>query len=212
MSRRVRSAWLATVAAAVAAGLAEWWSGVGCGGGGSSTEGCDPPCAVTETCVDGVCEPNDAGEVFDAPPDEVPDEVEDEAADEAAGEEASEAETADEGRADVDAAGFNIGAACSGDGDCVGLGTMTCLTTIVLPFGTYDVPGGYCSSSCDAADPGSCGPGSWCISLLAWVQCLQACTPGTPGECREAENYTCFDPLSMPYLGLPGAFCIPQFY
>jgi len=217
MSRTIRGAWLATAGAVVAAALAGWWTGVGCGGGGSSSEGCDPPCTMLEICVDGVCEPSDAGDALDAPPDDVPAEAEAEAegADEAAGEEAGEEGGADEGRSEVDAAGSNVGAACTADTDCVGPGTATCLTTIVLPIvGGIDVPGGYCSSSCDGADPLSCGEGFWCVnlSILGWVSCFKGCTPGTPGECRETENYTCFDPSSIPTLGLPGPICIPQFF
>jgi hypothetical protein len=139
------------VAIVVAAGLAGWWTGVGCGGG-SSTEGCDPPCTI-------------------------------------------------------------LGSSCAGDTDCVGPGTATCLTSITVPvIGSIDVAGGYCTATCDAADPESCGPGSWCINLLAVVYCMKACTPGTPGECREEEGYICFDPASMPYLGLPGPFCVTNFY
>ena len=95
-----------------------------------------------------------------------------------------------------DAAVRNTGEPCTVDGDCTGPGgncmtTLSITTPIVLdiPF-----PGGYCSSTCVATDPDSCGPGAWCLDASGYggpTGCVKTCTDST--ECRESEGYTCSD-------------------
>jgi hypothetical protein len=213
--RTVHGVWWVVVL--VAFGIAAAWTA--CGGSGGGDEGCNPPCGINEVCIDGICQASDAG--TDALPDtvDVPDEATDasefapvDGTEEGAVDDAAEA--VEDARSDIDAAGFNIGEACAGDTDCVGPGDPTCLSTIPLPvIGAITFTGGYCSGTCDGADVGSCGPDALCVDLsfVGWVGCLQACTPGVPGQCREAEGYTCFDPASIPYLPIPGAVCVPSF-
>ena len=202
----------------VVVGAAAWWA---CGDSSSPDEGCNPPCSAGQVCIEGVCfVAVDGGGDADAEPeaDADPEAVEEttEVAEEDAAPE-SDFTPVDGTDADArpDSTGpSNVGEACAGDGDCYGPGEATCMTTVALPIiGGIDFPGGYCTSTCDGADPTSCGDGAICINLsfVGWVGCFQTCAVGTPGECRESEGYTCFDPASMPYLPIPSPVCIPNF-
>ncbi|MBI5489492.1 MAG: hypothetical protein HY905_19320 [Deltaproteobacteria bacterium] len=205
----------------VAAAATAWWA---CGDSGSSAEGCNPPCTADQVCVDGRCvAADDGGGEADAAPeaeaeaDAVEEVVEEVVEDAAVESDFSPVDGSGDGdaRSDADPSTYNVGEACTGDGDCVGPGDATCMTTVALPIiGAIDFAGGYCTSTCDPADAASCGTDSVCVDLsfVGWVGCFQSCTPGTPGECRESEGYTCFDPSSMPYIPIPGPVCIPQLY
>ena len=177
------------------------------------TTDCVPACGVGEVCVSGVCQTaGDADATGDA--DVAPEaEIEEEA------EAMEEAEVAPEvdgdGMGDGDGDGMgedhggdgledsggevvdrNTGEPCADDGDCIGPGAQ-CLTelSITTPFPlSIPFPNGYCSSTCVAADPESCGPGGWCLDASAYggpTGCVKTCTDST--ECRESEGYTCSD-------------------
>jgi hypothetical protein len=204
------------VVLAAALGIGAGWAA--CGGSGGTDEGCNPPCGINEVCVDGLCITPDGG--TDAP--DTPDTAEamdtTEATDTA---DVSEfvpvdgTEAGDEGgRSDVDATGFNIGGACTTATDCVGPGEVTCMTEIVVFGRPWEWANGYCSASCDVADPGSCGPDNVCVSIsfIGWVGCLQGCTPGEPGQCRESEGYSCLDSASIPGGFIPAPICAPTLF
>jgi hypothetical protein len=126
-----------------------------------------------------------------------------------------EAEAVDEGGgSDVDATGFNIGGACTAATDCAGPGDTTCMTEIVVFGRPWTWANGYCSATCDGADPSSCGPGYVCVSIsfIGWVGCLKGCTPGVAGECREAEGYSCLDSASIPGGFIPAPICAPTLF
>ncbi|MBI5501215.1 MAG: hypothetical protein HY907_13295 [Deltaproteobacteria bacterium] len=203
----------------VALAAAAWWA---CGDSGGGAEGCNPPCIAAQVCVDGMCVGSDDGGADADATAEAEAEAEVEVVEEVVEDVPAETDFAPvdgtgdaDARSDADPSTYNVGEACSGDGDCVGPGDATCMTTVALPIiGAIDFAGGYCTSTCDPADASSCGTGAVCVDLsfIGWVGCFQSCTPGTPGECRESEGYTCFDPSSIPYLPIPAPVCIPQIY
>jgi len=74
--------------------------------------------------------------------------------------------------------GFDIGAACNGDGDC---NHLRCL----------ELGGGYCSKTmCELS---GCPAGSECFSFETSevTACLRSCTAST--QCREGEGYVCLN-------------------
>jgi len=81
---------------------------------------------------------------------------------------------------------FDIGEACSADGDCANLYCM-------------GMPGGYCAKAmCSVA---GCPAGSTCYSLSgdSATVCLQDCS--SDGECRTGEDYVCMDDADPDSLG-----------
>ena len=200
-----------------ACAMTAWWA---CGDSGTpADEGCNPPCAAGQVCIEGVCfvEVSDGGGEADATSEaeaEAVAEVEEEDAAPESDFTVVEGTDDADGRSDVDPSLYNVGESCGADGECRGPGDATCMTTIDLGvFYSITFPGGYCSSTCDGADPMSCGAGAVCVSIsfIGLSQCFQSCTPGTAGECRESDGYTCFDPSTMPYVPITVPVCIPPF-
>ncbi|MCC6333869.1 MAG: hypothetical protein IT380_07760 [Myxococcales bacterium] len=80
------------------------------------------------------------------------------------------------------------GAGCSDNSGCVVPSgeTATCLGGAFLPDGGADMPGGYCTPSCNS---GTCPSNSQCIGLVqqgtTFNQCLGSCAPVSQhGNCR----------------------------
>jgi hypothetical protein len=72
---------------------------------------------------------------------------------------------------------------------------------IVLLFGYWYFPGGYCSATCTSGT--ECGSGAACVSLYGFGNyCLKLCS--SMSECRWTEGYTC----SLLGSGSP-TVCIP---
>jgi hypothetical protein len=93
-----------------------------------------------------------------------------------------------------------VGAPCSTEADCgavPGPGVQ-CMHDL---YGMLTFPGGYCTASC--SDDAPCGAAGRCVGMMGWGQCLDPCT--SPGECREAEGYTCAE---IPYV-TSDTYCVP---
>jgi|GEM_PF-2537172 len=184
-------------------------------GDGAPMSSCEPRCRLDEMCVHGRCIPIDAGlDLFEAVEDagETPDaEPEDGATGEAPGEDAG---SEDGGRPDGDGGAYNIGDPCRDDTECRGPGEATCVTTIVVFGNPMEWPNGYCSSTCDTSDLGSCGEDALCLSIpfVGWNGCVRSCTPGVPDDCREDDGYQCLDPASIPGGLIPAPFCAPALF
>jgi hypothetical protein len=185
-----------------------------CGDSGQ-TSNCEPRCSIHEMCVNGLCVPIDAGldvlEVVDDAGETADVEPEAEAVVDVPAEEVG---PEDVGREDGTPGEYNIGDPCTEATECRGPGEPTCVTAIVVFGNPWEWPGGYCTSTCDAADVESCGPGNLCLSipLVGWNGCLRECTPGVPDDCRETEGYQCLDPASIPGGIVPAPFCAPQLF
>ena len=186
--------------------LALGYFAVHCGDDGSTGD-CNPACGPGTVCVSGVCQTvgdADGGGEADVTPEAEAEAMEEaEVAPEVDGDGMGDGDGPGDDRggdgmedSGGDAAVRNTGEPCTVDGDCTGPGG-NCMTTlsITTPFPlSIPFPGGYCSSSCDGADPESCGPGAYCLDASAYggpTGCVKTCTDST--ECRESEGYTCSD-------------------
>jgi hypothetical protein len=73
-----------------------------------------------------------------------------------------------------------VGTACTTNNDCGANGF--CATEA-----TSGLPGGYCTTGCDPAAAGSCGPGNDCLTLGQTILCVRTCTADS--DCRD--GYGC---------------------
>lgn len=92
----------------------------------------------------------------------------------------------------------NVGAACTGAGDCMGA------ADICLPDQPELIPGGYCSAECDPTDDTSCPDGSACLEVgMGQAFCFAECDPGaTTRPCRA--GYGC----STNFMIFPSNVCV----
>jgi hypothetical protein len=197
----------------VASFLAMGYLAVHCGDDG--TTDCVPACGAGEICVAGVCQTAgdaDGGTDADVTP-EAEAEVEEEAevAPEVDGDGMGDGDAPLEDgtgdRMEDGGGGRNTGEPCTTAAECTGPGAI-CMTelsiTTPLPM-TIPFPGGYCSSTCSASDPDSCGPGAWCLDASAYggpTGCVKSCADSS--ECRESDGYTCSN-----FMIFPQNFCAP---
>jgi hypothetical protein len=102
-----------------------------------------------------------------------------------------------------------VGDPCTDTNQCGGVGgglTAECITVL---FTILTFPGGYCTAACTPGTPDPCAAsGGVCYDPgMGSGYCLKSCTDSS--QCREAETYTCSNPLGgadlycLPPIGMP---------
>ncbi len=99
-----------------------------------------------------------------------------------------------------------FGEACETDDDCQGYpGERRCIHDILS---LINVPGGYCTSCCDAEEIDGCDDGIDCVGANnVYLVCLAHCD--SDEDCRQGDGYEC---RSIYYISdvFPGNYCLPN--
>lgn len=98
-----------------------------------------------------------------------------------------------------------LGEACETDEDCQGYpGERRCVQDILS---LINVPGGYCTSCCDAEEIDGCADGIDCVGANGvYLVCVAHC--GSDEDCRQEEGYVCRPIYYIPEV-FPGNYCLP---
>ncbi len=99
-----------------------------------------------------------------------------------------------------------FGEACETDADCQGYpGERRCIRDIMS---LINVPGGFCTSCCDAEEIGGCAQGIDCVGANeVYLVCIHHCE--SDDNCRQDEGYEC-RPIYYLSEVFPGNFCLPD--
>ena len=99
-----------------------------------------------------------------------------------------------------------FGTACETDDDCQGYpGVRRCIHDILS---LINVPGGYCTSCCDAEEIDGCAVGIDCVGANnVYLVCIAHCD--SDEDCRQGDGYEC-RPIYYISEVFPGNYCLPN--